>query len=733
MDNGRFFYERPGISSKSFLAGTFENLSLPYSDFSNFDFSDSRLTDCDFSYSDLNHSNFTNCTFIRCNFSYSNLEAISVSGANLETCELRGVESKNIFGEIAALPKNWLIYKGLLVGPEANLENCDISECELSDLDITEFYLKRTDLRWVRSSNLIGVPGSLPPSWELRHGRLIGPFADLSGSDLSDLDLKNLNFVYASLKDATITNADFSNSLLDGVESGGLIGEPSALPEGWVLHKGFLLGPMVSNCGPTLENADLRAADLLGVDLSQVSLKGVKSGGIRNPPRALPKNWVFHSGFLIGPGADLSGGEFANKRFRDTNLSGAKLIGADLTNCDLYRVNVTDLDLSGALLQGLKSRALIGQVASLPPGWIQFGGQILGPESNLSNTNIQNLQSKDLSLVGADLRDANIHGAFLGHVDMSMAQTSRVIGHATTLPPEWAQIGNCLVGPYANLEGANFKSADLSNSNLHGARLAGASFQGATGRNIKGLPYSFPPEYEILHGYLFGPGVEFRNVLFENMNLTSLNLAFTKFQNCRFENCKFTDVIWENSDLSKSKFTNCEFEKARFSKSNLSDVAVSMCVFWHCDMSSATLVGMETSNIEENDLLLPEGTTFRQGFLIGPGLSLSNRNLTHTDFRHINLTGVDFSGSNLDGCDFSEADLSGANLSNCSIRGANLSHAKLRNVDFAGTDLSQTTLDSSYIKIPIRGRPLALPENSAYSSRSNWLLIWPLGENPDEN
>ena len=48
--------------------------------------------------------------------------------------------------------------------------------------------------------------------------------------------------------------------------------------------------------------------DLSGVDLSGATLSNVKSGGITGDgSTTLPTNWQLIDGYLIGPGADLSG------------------------------------------------------------------------------------------------------------------------------------------------------------------------------------------------------------------------------------------------------------------------------------------------------------------------------------------------------------------------------------------------------------------------------------------
>jgi subtilase family serine protease len=85
-----------------------------------------------------------------------------------------------------------------------------------------------------------------------------GPNANLQGCNLTDADLAGLNLTganlfnadltSANLSDAILTDANLSDANLDdanltGVISGGIIGTPSALPPGWSLVGGYLVGP----------------------------------------------------------------------------------------------------------------------------------------------------------------------------------------------------------------------------------------------------------------------------------------------------------------------------------------------------------------------------------------------------------------------------------------------------------------------------------------------------------
>ena len=51
----------------------------------------------------------------------------------------------------------------------------------------------------------------------------------------------------------------------------------------------------------------MSGAQLAGARLAGANLTGVVSGGIVGKPASLPQQWQFRRGYLLGPGANLSG------------------------------------------------------------------------------------------------------------------------------------------------------------------------------------------------------------------------------------------------------------------------------------------------------------------------------------------------------------------------------------------------------------------------------------------
>ena len=116
------------------------------------------------------------------------------------------------------------------------------------------------------------------------------------------------------------------------------------MPADWDVQNGFLIGPTAN-----LTGADLTGADLTGANLADADLTRVRSGGITGEPVALPAPWILRSGYLVGPSADLSGSDLGGLDLSSTNLSGADLSGADLTSADLNSSDLTDANLTGAI------------------------------------------------------------------------------------------------------------------------------------------------------------------------------------------------------------------------------------------------------------------------------------------------------------------------------------------------------------------------------------------------
>ena len=363
------------------------------------------------------------------------------------------------------------------VGPYANLEGCNLSYINESGVNLTEADLN--DL------------------------------TDLQGTYLGEANLTNASFDGANVQDVNFYGADiqgveFSTSDdFTGIKSGGVTGTPAALPTGWNVGDGYLMGPGVnlsyidlSNVvfpaadltnadfqgdnlsnddltavtsfdGTNLQNVDFYGADIQGVDFSTNDFTGITSGGVTGTPAALPTGWNVGDGYLMGPGVNLSYIDLSNVVFPAADLTNADFQGDNLSNDDLTAVtsfdgtNLQNVDFYGADIQGvdfstndftgITSGGVTGTPAALPSGWAVGDGYLMGPGVNLSYIDLSNVVFPAADLTNADFQGDNLSGTTL---------TS-----ATTF------------------SGTNFDNVDFSGADLAGADLSSADLASVTWSN----------------------------------------------------------------------------------------------------------------------------------------------------------------------------------------------------------------------------------------------------------
>ncbi len=311
------------------------------------------------------------------------------------------------------------------VGPYGNLQGCNLDDADLSNTDLSH--------------------------------------ADLAGADLNSADLDG-----AALAQATLTNTDLTGATLAEVSSGGIVGTPAALPSPWSDVSGYLIGPAAELTGAGLAGANLTNADLEGATLADATLTGatladatladVSSGGIIGTPAALPSLWSLIDGYLIGPQANLTGGD----------LAGANLSGANLTDDILVGADINGTTLSGANLTFISSGGVTGTPAALPPEWSLVGGYLIGPDDSLV--------------------DADLNGLDLSQTTLTGARSSGITGTPASLPADWLLVGGYLIGPDDELDFAELAGLDLTGADLAGAAISFADFTGAnlTDANLTG-------------------------------------------------------------------------------------------------------------------------------------------------------------------------------------------------------------------------------------------------------
>ncbi len=123
----------------------------------------------------------------------------------------------------------------------------NLNAAKLTGANLTETNLTGTDLGYIQSGGIIGTPYALPVDWEIINGYLMGPGAYLGGADmtgfnLSDIDLDGADFQTSNLTDADFTDtnltavnfasANLTGATMTGANLGGALWENTTCPDG---------------------------------------------------------------------------------------------------------------------------------------------------------------------------------------------------------------------------------------------------------------------------------------------------------------------------------------------------------------------------------------------------------------------------------------------------------------------------------------------------------------------
>ena len=487
---------------------------------------------------------------------------------------------------------------------DVDLSGYDLEGSILTGANLSNTDLSGASLKGIRSGNITGMPSALPEDWVVLGGYLIGPEAQLSSARFTDLNLKNLNLSDAVLDWSVFTNTNLSNTNLSGAKlnhavmvgttvagtnfkdatldyfySNTLKGSPALLPSDWNLIQGHLVGPKADLNGTFFDGVDFRSQNLSGVyfaaaqflnsdfsdmDLSDTNIEsalfvhpkfdGTKLGnnslhmvcasGVIGIPDSLPEKWKLRNGFLIGPEANLTTQDMTNVNFTGTDLTGAALSASNLTNANLSgvdltkttivdvnltRANLQDTNLTGLSLRGWIAANVTGEPIGLNPDWQYLNGYLLGPGANLSTVNFSGVDLRSAKLQGVNFIYANLGGANLAGVDLT---------------------------------GVNLTGVNLIQANLNGTNLKDATLNFVLGQRIVGTPINVPDGWKFKAGALLGPDA----VLYK-ANLSGLDL-----RDVDFSRANLGEAIFNGADLRGTKLTGALIQDADFTNANLYNV-----------------------------------------------------------------------------------------------------------------------------------------------------------------
>lgn len=662
--------------------------------------------------------NLTNANLSEIDLTDMNVVGTNMSGTNLTNTILKNVISGEIKGTpiISATTK---FINGYLVSKESLNNNSDLSGGDLSGADLTDTTLTNTNFYNVTSRNIIGDP-ILSSSYQVRDGYLVGPNVNMSGLDLSGVNLSDI-----SMTGMNVDGTDLRYTNLTNITSGGLRGTP-ILDSKYKLYNQYIVGPNVNLNGADLSGIDLSGMNLDGTNLENANLIGIRSGFIEGTPIVSSK-YKLMKGYIVGPEVDLRGANLEWQDFSDMDLFRTDFTDAKLNHATFHRSFIFDTNFTNIEFRDIRSSGLIGIPSYLPEeldimnSFIQgrLSRIFVGPSIKLENIEFrdQNMNSIDLSgseLINVYFNNTSIDSTNFNRTNLLGIRSLDVSGTPTNLSSKWRIVNGYLIGPNANLMSADFTNLDLSGVNLSDVNLLNVHFENTTPGPIEGIPI-LDFDWKVVNlrfdttirPFIIGPGINLSGMdlssqVFINMNLANINLEQTNLSNATLRNISSGGIIgstellpegWKivggyligptanlsNSDLEAKDLTNVNLSYAVVTNSNLNS----------SDLTGANLMGIKSGNVKGYPIL-PEGWRIINGYLIGPSADVTDADLSGSD-----LSGIDLSGTN-----FSRSNLTNVNFTNTNITNAN----------FMGANLTNITPMSIYENIDLTGA--ILPENN---------------------
>lgn len=455
------------------------------------------------------------------------------------------------------------VKQGFIVGPGSNFSGKNITGLDLKGMD-----LHTANFDGVVTGNVGQISTQfdrpnrsfdgaiLPTGYQVVNGWILGGHATLENVSLANLKVEPF---------------DISQMQLNRVSSGGLVGN-WGIPENFTLANGYLVGPTANLAGANLSqadlsNRDLSETDLTNANLSQANLTGVRAGGVISTGAKFPVGWANIGGYLIGPGANLTGltldtsnvkvGDFARLESSRVDLSNAILTDALITGffgkpkVDINHAVVNDFSRSGSTFAiiGKDMRIPLGVMSGpstaelekyLPDSWAKMNGAWLGPQGfakAITSRVTGSLTEKDVSAM-------NFSGLDLSGVTFDRVRgLDVVVSSRTKLPAKW-QMSKALIPPVRSLAGtapeklddsvllgptANLSELSLKNVDLRGVDLSNADLTNASGRFITvDAGTRFPIGWGVVGGILVGPSADLSNIPLVNLDLSGIDLSNAK-------------------------------------------------------------------------------------------------------------------------------------------------------------------------------------------------------------
>ena len=268
---------------------------------------------------------------------------------------------------------------------------------------------------------------------------------------------------------------------------------------------------------------------------------------------------------------------------------------------------------------------------------------------------------------------------------------------------------------HANFTGVDFTDSILFDVDLTGAKLMDANFTRVKFGKIKGQPRILPTGYLLKksygsdEGYIIGPNLNLTGAILTRIDLTNVNLSYSDLSDsdlfcANLDNADLSDAILTGVKSGriegnpknlpvKYRLINgyiigpgVNLTDANLDKANLIHLDLKGAILTNADLTRSDLRRVKSGGIKGQPNL-PDGYKLINGYIIGPGVNLDGANLAGANLAGVNLTDANLNNANLSGANLAGVNLIDANLNNANLSGANLAGADFTKADFTKADL----------------------------------------------
>jgi len=221
------------------------------------------------------------------------------------------------------------------------------------------------------------------------------------------------------------------------------------------------------------------------------------------------------------------------------------------------------------------------------------------PGADLKLANMRNVSLVHTDLEGANLEralvyEARLEGANLEGASLAGVQSGLDTGAPSALPEHWQLTDGHLIGPDADLEGAQLEGADLVGADLEGVQLEhsdleatdleGATLAGVQGL-VKGTPSALPTHWQLTDGHLIGPDTDLEGADLEGADLEGVDLEGANLR------ANLTGALLSGADLEGAGLEHADLRGADVEGANLKGANLEHAELAGSDLYDAIFAG----------------------------------------------------------------------------------------------------------------------------------------------